>query len=167
MTEQDRTYHGVHTDDVGEAKRRVLVETTESGPTERQLRGRVLYELTAKDAEALGGFHWGYGGSGPGRAADAILADALDLGDPWASGFNGWPVDPVLQALSLDFVADVLSQCCAEWRISRATVLRWCRGWYAQQGIEDLPEALADLPELASSRLEQQRLRRPGTSGPA
>ncbi|MFF1716248.1 hypothetical protein [Streptomyces sp. NPDC058268] len=113
----------------------------------------MLYELTPKDAEVLGGVEWGNSGSGPGRAADAILADALDLGDPWASGFEGWPVDPVLQALSVDFASDALVQCCNEWRLSRAGVLRWCRGWYAQQGIDGLPAALVDLPELASSRL--------------
>lgn len=153
MTEQDRTYHGVQPtgDDGGNV--RILVETTESGPTQRTLHGRVLYELTPKDAEALGGFEWGYSGSGPGRAADAVLADALDLGDPWSSGFEGWPVDPVRQALSIDFASDVLVQCCSEWRLSRAGVLRWCRGWYAQQGIDGLPAALIDLPELASRRL--------------
>ncbi|MCX4648150.1 hypothetical protein [Streptomyces sp. NBC_01446] len=59
----------------------------------------------------------------------------------------------MLQALSVDFASDVLVQCCGRWRLSRAGVLRWCRGWFAQQGIDALPAALAELPELASSRL--------------
>lgn len=55
------------------------------------------------------------------------------------------------KALSIDFASDVLVQCCSEWRLSRAGVLRWCRGWYAQQGVTDLPAALVDLPELTSA----------------
>src|SRR5947209_5936761 len=111
MTAQDRTYHGVQPAGDDDWQCRILVEKTKSGPTERQVDDLVLYELTPKNAEALGGFSWGYSGSGPGRAADAILADALGLGDPWASGFAGWPIDPVLQALSVDFASDVLVQC--------------------------------------------------------
>ncbi|WP_274919469.1 DUF6166 domain-containing protein [Streptomyces sp. WZ-12] len=153
MTEQDRIYHGVQQVRDDESLCRILVEKRKLGPTERQVDDLVLYELAPKDAEVLGGFNWGYSGSGPGRAADAILADALGLGDPWTCGFEGWPLDPVLQALSIGFASDVLVQCCSEWRLSRAGVLRWCRGWYAQQGANDLPAALADLPELASSSL--------------
>ncbi|MGW1328183.1 DUF6166 domain-containing protein [Streptomyces antibioticus] len=152
MTEQDRIYHGVQP--VGDDDQcRILVEKRKLGPTERQVDDLVLYELAPKDAEALGGFNWGYSGSGPGRAANAILADALGLGDPWSCGFEGGPVDPVLQALGVDFAADVLVQCCSQWRLSRGGVLRWCRGWYAQQGVNDLPAALVDLPELTSSSL--------------
>uniref|UniRef100_UPI00366C4EF1 DUF6166 domain-containing protein n=1 Tax=Bacillus tropicus TaxID=2026188 RepID=UPI00366C4EF1 len=153
MTEQDRIYHGVQQVKDGELLCRILVEKRKLGPTERQVDDLVLYELAPKDAEALGGFNWGYSGSGPGRAAGAILADAFGLGDPWTCGFEGWPLDPVLQALSVDFASDVLVQCCSEWRLSRPGILRWCRGWYAQQGASDLPAALVDLPELASSRL--------------
>ncbi|GHD52442.1 hypothetical protein [Streptomyces galbus] len=49
------------------------------------------------------------------------------------------PADPVLQAPSVDFASDVLVQCCSEWRLSRPEILRWCRGWYAKQGVDDLP----------------------------
>ncbi|MFJ2575096.1 DUF6166 domain-containing protein [Streptomyces halstedii] len=48
----------------------------------------------------MGGFDWGYSGSGPGRAANAILADALGLDDPWSCGFEGGPIDPVLPELT-------------------------------------------------------------------
>lgn len=152
MTEQDRIHHGVQP--VGDdEQRRILVEKRKLGPTERRVDDLVLYELTPKNTEALGGFNWGYSGSGPGRAADAILADALGLGDPWTCGFNGGPADPVLQGLSVDFASDVMAQFCSQWRLSRGGVLRWCRGWYAQQGVNDLPAALVDLPELTSSSL--------------
>ncbi|MBT1185142.1 hypothetical protein HET69_14250 [Streptomyces sp. CJ_13] len=50
-------------------------------PTQRR-NVQVLRELRAKDEQSLGGFGWGYDGSGSSRAAAAILADALDLGDP-------------------------------------------------------------------------------------
>jgi hypothetical protein len=153
MAEQDRVYHGVQPAGDDDWQCRILVEKRMLGPTERQVDDLVLYELTPKDAEGLGGFNWGYSGSGPGRAADAILADALDLGEPWSCGFSGGRADAVLQALSVDFAADVMVQCCSQWRLSRAGVLRWCRGWYAQQGVNDLPAALVDLPELTSSSL--------------
>lgn len=91
----------------------LVMNRAKLGPTERQVDDLVLYELAPKDAEGLGGFEWGYSGSGPGRAANAILADALDLGDPWSCRFEGGPVDPVLQALGVDFAADVLVQCCS------------------------------------------------------
>ncbi|WP_282796882.1 DUF6166 domain-containing protein [Streptomyces sp. CC224B] len=50
----------------------------------------VPLQLVPKDAEALVGFNWGYSGPGPARAADAILADALGLGDPWTCGFDSY-----------------------------------------------------------------------------
>ncbi|MFC8015445.1 hypothetical protein [Streptomyces cinereoruber] len=75
------------------------------------------------------------------------------MGSPWLDPFQGSSIDPVLEALSVDFAADVLVQCCSEWRLSRPGVLRWCRGWYAQQGVNDLPAALVNLPELTSGSL--------------
>ncbi|MET9347769.1 DUF6166 domain-containing protein [Streptomyces termitum] len=152
MTEKDRIYHGVPSARDDDGQPRILVEKRKLGPTERQVDDLVLYELTLRDAAALGGFNWGYSGSGPARAANAILADALDLGTPWTCGFEGSTIDPVLQELSADFASDVLVQCCSQWRLSRPSVLRWCRGWYAQHGVDDLPTALRDLPELTSSR---------------
>jgi hypothetical protein len=46
------------------------------------------------------------------------------------------------------FCEDVLSQMCEEFRLRRGVVLRWARGWYAQQAITDLPRAVADLPPV-------------------
>ena len=152
MTEKDRIYHGVPRPRGDDGQCRILVEKRKLGPTERQVDDLVLYELTPRDAAALGGFNWGYSGSGPARAANAILADALDLGTPWTCGFEGSTIDPVLQELSADFASDVLVQCCSQWRLSRPGVLRWCRGWYAQHGVNHLPATLRDLPELTSGR---------------
>jgi hypothetical protein len=59
-----------------------------------------------------------------------------------------WPQDDTLVALREDFCADLLSQFSDEWRLGRAAILRWARGWYLQRGITDLPAALQDLPPL-------------------
>ncbi|MFI2184257.1 hypothetical protein [Streptomyces sioyaensis] len=59
-----------------------------------------------------------------------------------------WPQDDTLVALREDFCIDFLSQSCGEWRLGRAAVLRWARGWYLQRGIAELPAALRELPPL-------------------
>lgn len=89
MTEPNRTYHGVQPTHDDDGQCRILVEKTKLGPTERQVDGLVLYELTPKDAEALGGFNW----------ATAVRAPP---GQPTRSSLMPWtlatPGTPVLKA---------------------------------------------------------------------
>ncbi|MEU8598397.1 DUF6166 domain-containing protein [Streptomyces globisporus] len=153
MAYEDRTYHGIQ--GVGGDKEerrpaRLLVEKPEDGPTQRR-NVTVLCDLKVKDEE-LGGFGWGYNGSGTSRTAAAVLADALDLGAPEKAGLSmsEWPQDDTLVALREDFCVDFLSQFCDEWRLGRAAVLRWARGWYLQRGVTELPAALHDLPPLVN-----------------
>lgn len=147
--EDDRTYHGIDHPD-GQAAARIFVEAAQYGPTEREIAQRdgrlCLWELHAFDEERGGGFGWGYNGGGTSRAAAAILADALD--EPQERYDFPTSVDRVADRLREDFCQDVLSQLCGEWRLRRGAVLRWARGWYAQQGITSLPPALADLPPV-------------------
>jgi hypothetical protein len=152
MAFEDRTYHGVQgagDDDEDWQPARLLVEQPADGPTQRAT-AKVLRELKAKDEDELGGFGWGYNGSGTSRAAAAVLADALDLGSPEKAGLSmsSWPQDDTLITLREDFCVEVLSQFCDEWRLGRAAVLRWARGWYLQRGITELPAALHNLPSL-------------------
>jgi hypothetical protein len=146
--EQDRTYHGIPSkEEHGEwESARIFVEKPEEGPTERE-DVTVWAELPAPDD---GDFGWGYDGHGTSRAAAAILADALELGDPEECGIAvaAYPSDLTLTHLRENFCHEVLSQCCDEWRMRRGLILRWARGWYLQHGITDLPEALRQLPPL-------------------
>lgn len=152
MAYEDRTYHGIQGvggDEDEWQPARLLVEKPEDGPTQRE-NVTVLRELVAKDADELGGYGWGYNGGGTSRTAAAVLADALDLGTPEKAGLSmsEWPQDDTLVALREDFCIDFLSQFCDEWRLGRAAVLRWARGWYFQRNITELPDALCDLPPL-------------------
>lgn len=152
MLYEDRTYHGIQWGSLSAGKwepARILVESAEKGPTER-LAVKVLRELVAKDEDELGGFGWGYNGSGTSRAAAVILADALGLGDPDRAGISmvGWPQDEVLVRLREDFCIEVLSQLCDQWRLRHITVARWAAAWYTQAGISPLPTALRQLPQL-------------------
>jgi len=143
-TPGDWTYHGI---DGGDDEARVLVEEMEWGPTERQ-NVTVLRELLPQPGE--GGFLWGYTGGGPTRAAAAILADALDLPGPGPGEFHGTRMldDPVWVGLRNDFSADVLSQLCSEWRLRRGAILRWARGWYTEQGLTSIPQAVMHPPVI-------------------
>lgn len=142
MTYEDCTYHGIWKP--GE-EARLLVETPEDGPTEREHHLVVLRELRHDM-----GFGWGYDGSGTSRAAAAILADALALGSPDECGISieSYPSDKTLELLREDFCVDLLSQFCEEWRLRRGAILRWARGWYSQREIDRMPRAVRDLPEL-------------------
>jgi hypothetical protein len=131
------TYHGTWPRGAVDDRARIVVEHTAFGPTERA-DTVILRELAAPF-----GFGWGYNGGGPGRAAAAVLDDALELG---GLGSNGVFRDRILDRLRYDFCWDVMSQMCGEWRLRRGVVLRWVRGWYAEHGITSLPRAAAGLP---------------------
>ncbi|MEU8993172.1 DUF6166 domain-containing protein [Streptomyces sp. NPDC048558] len=123
------TYHGWF--DRGEDSEGIVaVEISEFGPTER-LGTIELHRLSDRF-----GFHWGYQGGGPGRLATAILTDALGS-EPW-------------DAMGGAFRDDVVSQFTEEWRIRRSAVLRWVRGWLADQPADQqpdiLPQTLAHIP---------------------
>jgi hypothetical protein len=156
MAYEDRTYHGVQDgpesgkgDEEDWQPARILVEKPEDGPTQRK-RVKVLRVLAPQDDDA--GFGWGYNGHGTSRAAAAILADALDLGDPDKCGISltAYPQDEILVQLREDFCIDVLSQLCDQWRLRHGAIVRWARGWYLQRGITDLPAAVRQLPPLPS-----------------
>ncbi|MFD5348965.1 hypothetical protein ACFWJY_35775 [Streptomyces anulatus] len=154
MAYEDCTYHGIQVgpetrsndDDMEWRPVRIVVETPEFGPTQRETL-TVLRELTEPEG---GEFDWGFNGTGTSNAAAVILADALGLGDPEECGISFLSVeeDKTLGVLREDFCDDVLSQCCDEWRLRRGAVLRWARAWYLQQGNTDLPAALQELPPL-------------------
>lgn len=146
MIRHDRIYHGIQRDPEDEsqtwAPARIHVETPK-GTSHRH-----LYELQVPDK--YGDFAWSYDGTGPSRAAVAILTDALALGDPRESGIGIDSIkdDPVMPLLREDFMLDFLEEACDEWRLGRHMILRWVRAWYLQRGIEDMPAALEHLPEL-------------------
>ncbi|GHI27087.1 hypothetical protein Shyd_84580 [Streptomyces hydrogenans] len=100
MAYEDRTYHGIQQGPASEGEwhpARLLVEVPEFGPTERQYGITVLRELVEPEG---GGFGWGYNGGGTSAAAAAILADALDLGDPEKAGLGyAFSEDPMLADL--------------------------------------------------------------------
>ncbi|MDQ8707570.1 hypothetical protein RCO28_34630 [Streptomyces sp. LHD-70] len=156
MAYEDCTYHGIQYgpetdrgDDEEWKPARILVEEPEFGPTQRQMGVTVLRELAEPEAS---GFGWGYNGGGTSAAAAAILADALDLGDPDKAGigYTAYLEDEVLVQLREDFCDDVLSQLCDQWRLRRSIILRWSLAWYLQRGIDEVPTALRELPPLQS-----------------
>jgi hypothetical protein len=153
MAYRDWTYHGLqfgpekqrNQPDEAWEPGRIWVEEPEFGPMERQ-DVTVLREL---ESGPYGDFAWGYNGNGTSRAAAAILADALELGDPVKTGISvdDGLEDDVLVRLREAFCDEVLSQDCAEWRLRRVVVLRWARSWYGQAAITALPDGL-QLPAL-------------------
>ena len=143
----DWAYHGTGPVMSADGRAHILVEDVVFGTTERQST-TLLRELPEPPG---GGFNWGYNRTGPLRAAAAILADALSLGDPADCGMDPFSPQPdaTLIALRGDFTWDVTSQLCEEWRLRRGAVLRWVRGWYVEHGITGLPAAAAQLPPLS------------------
>lgn len=102
-----------------------------------------------RELSAEGGFLWGYAGDSPARTAEAVLADALELPD--LNGLRrqvsrGNQADSEQSLLRRDFVYDVVSQLGYEWRLRRGTILRWVRGWYAEHGLDGVPDAVLNCP---------------------
>ncbi|MGK5682476.1 DUF6166 domain-containing protein [Actinoplanes sp. URMC 104] len=126
--DDDRCYHGIRESDT---RNRIVVEHSTYGPTERG-QATPAYELHSPDPVVE--LHWGYDGSGPHRAAAAILTDAL-----------GW--EPSRQMVNA-FVMDWLSMASAEFWFRRPAILRWARGLLCQHGQHDLPAPLAELPPV-------------------
>ena len=146
--DQDRTYHGIQQyesahDDQEWQPARLQVEQAEFGPTGH----KDVTVLRRFDVPEDSGSGWGYNGGGTSHTAAAILADALDVDDDWF-GVSGDPLNETDKQLREDFCEDVLSQMCDEFRLRRGAVLRWVRGWYAEQQITDLPAAVATLPPI-------------------
>lgn len=148
MAYEEWTYHGIAVSDDDEdgewEPARLLVERPEKGPTQRQMNGTVLRELSnGEDSD----FGWGHNGGGTSRTAAAVLTDALELGEDSGIEFAAWPQDETLEALREAFCVDVLTQMCAEWRLGRGAVLRWVLAWYIQRG-EEPPALLRELPPV-------------------
>ncbi|WP_423717145.1 DUF6166 domain-containing protein [Actinomycetospora cinnamomea] len=124
----DWTYHGYSLGhDVDDEPFRIDVVTTQlDGPPDRREHLRSL-------SREGGPFNWGYEGGGPHNAANAMLADALEL-------------DEAPPELVLCYCADVVSQLRSPWRLRRGAVLRYARGWFAEQGSQAMPAALRQIP---------------------
>jgi hypothetical protein len=138
----DWTYHGIGPSTSVDGQAHILVEQTVFGLTERN-DVLVLRELPTP---SYGGYAWSYNGGGPARAAAAILADALEFGDPGSSGLQPGRSADGLGRLRRDFCWDVLTQVAGEWRLRRGAILRWVLGWYAENGISGVPAAAMNLP---------------------
>jgi hypothetical protein len=145
---RDWTYHGIGPSASADGRAHILVEQTVFGLTERN-DVLVLRELPAP---GYGGYAWSYNGGGPARAAAAILADALEFGDAASSGLEPGRSADGLGGLRRDFCWDVLTQVAGEWRLRRGAILRWVRGWYAENGISDVPAAAMNLPPADPSQ---------------
>ncbi|WP_433542058.1 DUF6166 domain-containing protein (plasmid) [Streptosporangium sandarakinum] len=150
--DEDRTYHGVEDPETGET--RIEVERAEFGPTQRS-GVIVLRVLPPADSPSLKRekFAWGWVGGGPRASAWAVLADAL-----------GQKPSPEITAA---FAQDFMSQFSGEWRLRRGAILRWARGWCAQNNVDVLPVTLRNLPPTDPSgyaelpdELEKQRIER-------
>lgn len=130
---QDSTARRVYN---GTREKTIVVERPVSGPTGRTGADAYLYELTPTGIMASPGrsFTWGYSGRGAELTSDVVLTDAL-----------GGPPSVELRE---DFLADVVMHLSEEWRLSRAAILRWVRGWCAYRGMTNLPEILHSLPPV-------------------
>lgn len=112
----DLTYHGylVRTDRYVTEPCRIEVELTSMEGFRK--KPEMLKRLLIPED---GAFNWGYDGHGPYRAAEAVLSDALEQ-------------EELDKRLVRAFACDFLTQVTGEWRIRRGMVLRWVRGWCAE-----------------------------------
>lgn len=126
--DEDRCYHGIQ---VSDGRNRIVVELSASGWTDRS-RAKALREL--ESADPVVELHWGYDGSGPHRAAEAILVDAL-----------GWQPP---REVSHAFVMDWLCMASNEFWFRRPAILRWVRGLLCARDVHELRAPLDDLPPV-------------------
>src|ERR1700761_2721234 len=124
--ESNRIYHGLAEpvdDDNGHL---IVAELGGGGPTQRE-RTRRLYQLDNPHRHGdYRTFLWGYDGSNPTDTGRVLLADAL-----------GVEPQPVLyRAFVQDFVAHWDED--RDWWLPRRTILRWVKGWCAEQGLDIL-----------------------------
>ncbi|MET0416631.1 MAG: DUF6166 domain-containing protein [Actinoplanes sp.] len=136
-SDEDRCYHGIH--EAGKPNR-ILVEPSTFGWTDRE-HAKPRYELHSPDPVV--DLNWGYDGSGPHRAAEAILTDAF-----------GWkPAMPLANA----FVMDWLAMAPREFWFRRPAILRWVRGVCCSLDVHDLRAPLADLPPVDPYKYQRHR----------
>jgi hypothetical protein len=126
--DEDRCYHGIQRE--GD-RNQILVEETTSGWTDRAT-AELFRQLASPDPVV--DLHWGYDGSGPHRAAEAILIDAL-----------GW--EPPRQVVHA-FVMDWLCMASDEFWFRRPAILRWVRGLMCSMDLHNLRAPLAELPPV-------------------
>lgn len=119
---RDRVYHGVN-GSAPDNDMRIYVVEGGGGPTERH-RATVLYQLAPRKP-----FWWGYGGSGPGRTAAAIIDDVLPDLAADNPAFNDLPHSlrsELTRALVGDFVAHLHDE---EFWLPAQAVIRWMHGY--------------------------------------
>ncbi len=126
--DEDRSYHGIREESKPD---RIVVEASAFNWTDRR-NSKPVRELSAPDPVV--GFNWGYDGSGPHQAAEAILLDAL-----------GW--NPGRQLINA-FVMDWVSMLPDEFHLRRPAILRWLRGLLCDRGLHELRAPLDDLPPV-------------------
>lgn len=122
----NRIYHGLADvdDDNGHP---IVAELGGGGPTQRD-RAEQLYELANPHRDnGRQTFLWGYDGSNPQDTARVLLTDALSVD----------PTEELRWAFVNDFVAHWQGD--QEWWLPRRTVLRWVKGWCAENRIDILP----------------------------
>lgn len=145
--DEDWVYHGY---EPGEGPRQIDVETSASGPTQRE-SVTVLRRLRPQTSTIEGHtFGWGYNGNGTSVAAAAIITDVLDLPrDLWwmtmSRADEGQLEDTMLVRLREDLCREVLIDAADEWRLSRIALLRWICGWYTLNHVGPYPAVVAGI----------------------
>ncbi|ATY17166.1 hypothetical protein CU254_42070 (plasmid) [Amycolatopsis sp. AA4] len=142
-SDDDWVYHGCTPE---EGDRRIDVETSASGPTQRE-SATVLRRLRPQISSMEGHtFGWGYNGNGTSVAAAAILTDLLELpADLWWGTMSTRGEDTTLVGLREALCREVLVDAADEWRLSRIALLRWTCGWYTLNHLGPYPAVVAGI----------------------
>lgn len=141
INDEDWVYHATTPED---GPRRIEVETSASGPTQREavtVLRRLRPQIRTGEGHTFG---WGYNGYGTSVAAAAILTDLLGLpADTWWGTMSPNGEDEVLVRLREDLCREVLIDAADEWRLSRIALLRWIAGWYTLNHLPAPPGLVA------------------------